>query len=163
MAIFVVHQDHRHFGFAQNFQHIERVELVRHLFQRSHQLAQVQIIAPQLRRDNIACLDDAADFVDGVLGDGEAAVLRLHQELVNILALGVDIEPVDFGPRGHHLPDRAVGQADDAAHYRPFMFLDDAGACRFGKNHLQLVRRDVVHLLALHPHQAEDQRAAVVE
>jgi len=43
------------------------------------------------------------------------------------------------------------------------MFLDHAGARRIGEYHLQFFCGHVIDLLALHPHQAEDQRAAIVE
>ena len=71
----------------------------------------------------------------------------------NFIGRRSDIDPVDFGPRRHHLAHRPVGEPHDARNHRPFVLLQDPGRLRFRDDEVQLLRRDLVPQFAVQAQQ----------
>ena len=75
--------------------------------------------------------------------DPSATGIRLcgdfAQRAADLVAGGVDVDPVDLGPRGHHFAHRPVGQPHDARDHRALAFLEHAGGLRFGDDQVQFL------------------------
>ena len=128
MAVFVVDQRHRHLGLAQRDQRVHRVDLVDHDRRLAHQRAQVERLAARTApRRCRAPGRRRSPHRSTLRATGSRRVRRSPAACARMPASSsVDVEPVDLGPRRHHLAHRPVGQPHDARDDRALMLLDHA-------------------------------------
>ncbi len=127
------------------------------------ELLQLDRLALQQCRHHIARLDHSDNILDRAIGDGDLAVRCFEQRLFDLVRRSRAVDPVDFRPRGHHLPHRAIGQAHDFGDHRPLVFLEYAGGLRLGDHEMQFLRGDLVPGVAVEAEQLEDHRTGAVE
>ncbi len=163
MAIFVVDEQHRHFGDAQRLERVHRVDLVVDDFGGAHQLFEVERLALKQRRGDIARLHHPHDVVDRPARDGQAAVRGFEQFVAHPARVESGIDPVHVLARRHHLAHRTVGKAHDARNDRALAFLDHPRFRRLGDDQVEFLGRHAIFRFAVEAEQAEHQRRTVVE
>ena len=163
MAIFVMDEQHRHFGDAQRLQRVHRVKLIRNDGSAADEAAQVDAFAAKQGDGDVACLHHADQFFDRARADWQAGVRRGDEPFANGIGISVGVDPVDFGARRHDFTHRPVGEADDARDDGALAFLDDARATGFGDDEVQFLRRHLILAFAVEAERGKDQRAGAIE
>ena len=130
-------KQHRYLGRTQNFERIHRIQLIRNNLRFAHQRPDIERLAADLRRHNIARLDHADDIVGAVPCHRQACVERMDQSIAHLILRRIDRYPVNIGARCHNLSHRAVGEANDTSYYFMFVFLNQADMGCLGKDHAQ--------------------------
>ena len=126
-------------------------------------MLQVERLALEQRRGDVARLHDTDDIVDRPARDGQTAVRRFDQLVAHAARVERDIDPVDILARRHHLAHRPVGKAHDARDDRAFAFLDHPRFRRLGDDQVQFLGGHAIFRFAFKPEQAKDERRARVE
>lgn len=111
------------------------------------------------RGKNIARLEHADDILDCSIGNRDPGMRGFKQRLPDFFLARIDVDPVDFGPRGHHFANGPVGQANDAGNHRPLFLLEDACRLGFGNDQMQLFGGDLVLRFAIEADEAENELA----
>ena len=133
MAVFVVHQRHRHGRSAQGAEGIEGVQGIGQHRNPADMGAQIELLAAEQRADQIADLQNPNHRVGTAIGNRQPGV-RARQELRPHAPRVVgEIDPDHVGARCHHRADQPVAQPQHPCAHRPLAALDDA--CGFGLGH----------------------------
>ena len=121
-----MHHRHRDIGGLQHPQRIERVELVGHDLGLPHHVADRDTLARDHRGEHLAHLDDAEDRVGRAFRHRKQRMRAVLDRLTDSRLIRVDVDPVEFGARGHHLAHGALCKPDDTGEDLVLLGLDHA-------------------------------------
>ncbi len=132
-----MHHRHGDIGLLQGAQRIHRIQLVGDDFRFHHQPLEIDGDPVDHPRQNFAYFDNAEDFVRRAIRNRQKRMRAGINGCANLIFVGINIDPVDFGARRHHFAHRALRQPHSAGQDLMLLCLDHARIGRIGKDHLQ--------------------------